>query len=173
MCYIKSRIPKMCQPQIRNSWNVLPQIEKTPKCGSSNQEFLKCATWFELAHFGNSQFVVAHFRNSSIELAHFEISWFVAAHFRNSLSLDLLNFFLENFVFLACFQLLWISFWILTLIHSDDMDILQKELVQNAYSCVKLKLKHFSTTYMQLPPPAVFHDKSKRTQQGNLLGQES
>ena len=48
------------------------------------QEFLKCATWFELAHFGNSQFVVAHFRNSWFELAHFGISWIVVAHFRNS-----------------------------------------------------------------------------------------
>ena len=39
---------------------------------------------FELAHFGNSQFVVAHFRNSWIELAHFGVSWFVLAHLRNS-----------------------------------------------------------------------------------------
>jgi len=49
------------------------------------------------------------------------------------------------------------------------MDILQKELVQNGHSCVKMELKHFTTPYMQLPPPAVFHDKAKRTQQGNLL----
>ena len=27
-----------------------------------------------------------------------------------------------------------------------------------------------TTPDMQLPPPAVFHDKAKRTQQGNLLG---
>ena len=30
-----------------------------------------------------------------------------------------------------------VIFWLLTLIQSDDMDILQKELVQNAHSCVK------------------------------------
>ena len=29
---------------------------------------------------------------------------------------------------------------------------------------------HFVPSYMQLPPPAVFHDKTKRTQQGYLLG---
>ena len=66
-------------------------IQEIPKWASSNQEFLKCATtnwefpkcassnqvthfrnsWIELAHFGNSQFVVAQFRNSWIELAHF------------------------------------------------------------------------------------------------------
>ena len=28
---------------------------------------------------------------------------------------------------------------------------------------------HFVPSYMQLPPPAVFHDKTKRTQQENLL----
>ena len=28
---------------------------------------------------------------------------------------------------------------------------------------------HFVPSYMQLPSPAVFHDKTKRTQQGNLL----
>ena len=46
---------------------------------------------------------------------------------------------------------------------------LQKKLVQNAHSCVKQELKHFTTPYMQLPKPAVFHDKGKRTQQENLL----
>ena len=71
-------------------------IQEIPKWASSNQEFLKCATtnwefpkcassnqvthfrnsWIELAHFGNSQFVVAQFRNSWIELAHFGNSWF-------------------------------------------------------------------------------------------------
>ena len=61
------------------------------------------------------------------------------------------------------------QWWLLTLNHSDDMDILQKELVQNTHSCVKQELKYFTTLYMQLPPPAVFHDKAKRTQQGNLL----
>ena len=79
-------------------------IQEIPKWASSNQEFLKCATtnwefpkcassnqvthfrnsWIELAHFGNSQFVVAQFRNSWIELAHFGNSWFEVAHFRNS-----------------------------------------------------------------------------------------
>ena len=34
--------------------------------------------------------------------------------------------FLENCVFLACFGLQWISFWLLTLIYSDGMYILQK-----------------------------------------------
>ena len=60
-------------------------------------------------------------------------------------------------------------FLVSTLIYSDDRDILQKELVQNAHSCVKEELKHCTTHCMQLPPPAVFHDKAKRTQQGKLL----
>ena len=42
-------------------------------------------------------------------------------------------------------------------------------MVQNAHFGLKYELKHFTTPYMQLPPPAVFHDKAKRTQQGNLL----
>ena len=64
------------------------------KCATTNWEFPKCASsnqvthfrnsWIELAHFGNSQFVVAQFRNSWIELAHFGNSWFEVAHFRNS-----------------------------------------------------------------------------------------
>ena len=45
-------------------------------------------------------------------------------------------------------------------------------MVQNAHFGLKYELKHFTTPYMQLPPPAVFHDKAKRTQQGNLLGAE-
>ena len=32
--------------------------------------------------------------------------------------------------------------------------------------------KHFTPHFLQLPPPAVFHDKAKRTQQANLLGAE-
>ena len=35
--------------------------------------------------------------------------------------------FLENCVFLACFRLQWISFWLLTLIYSEDMYIFQKD----------------------------------------------
>ena len=38
--------------------------------------------------------------------------------------------FWENVIFLACFPFLWVIFWLLTLIQSDDMDILQKESVQ-------------------------------------------
>ena len=34
--------------------------------------------------------------------------------------------FWENVIFLACFPLLWVVFWLLTLIQSDDVDILQK-----------------------------------------------
>ena len=44
-------------------------------------------------------------------------------------------------------------------------------MVQNAHFGLKYELKHFTTPYMQLPPPAVLHDKAKRTQQGNLLHQ--
>ena len=42
------------------------------------------------------------------------------------LRLALSKNFLVNFVFLVCFSLQWISFWLLTLIYSDDMYILQK-----------------------------------------------
>ena len=42
-------------------------------------------------------------------------------------------------------------------------------MVENAQSWPEFELKHFTTPYMQLPLPAVFHDKTKRTQQGNLL----
>ena len=42
-------------------------------------------------------------------------------------------------------------------------------MVQNAHFGLKYELKHFTTPYMQLPPPAVFHDKAKRTQKGDLL----
>ena len=41
-------------------------------------------------------------------------------------------------------------------------------MVENAQSWPEFELKHFTTPYMQLPLPAVFHDKTKRTQQGNL-----
>ena len=40
---------------------------------------------------------------------------------------------------------------------------------ENAQSWPEFELKHFITPYMQLPLPAVFHDKAKRTQQGNPL----
>ena len=42
-------------------------------------------------------------------------------------------------------------------------------MVENAQSWPEFELKHFTTPYMQLSPPAVFHDKAKRTQQGDLL----
>ena len=45
----------------------------------------------------------------------------------------------------------------------------KKKLVQNVHICLKKEFKHFNTPYMEFPPPAVFHDKAKRTQQGDLL----
>ena len=106
-------------------------IQEIPKWASSNQEFLKCATtnwefpkcassnqvthfrnsWIELAHFGNSQFVVAQFRNSWIELAHFGNSWFEVAHFRNSwFEAGPFETVFRKLRFLVCFPLQWISF---------------------------------------------------------------
>ena len=45
-----------------------------------------------------------------------------------------------------------------------------KKIGQTRSFLLEIKgLKHFTTPYMESPPPAVFHDKAKRTQQGNLL----
>ena len=52
-------------------------------------------------------------------------------------SLTVCFFFEKMSFFGGCFPLLWVIFRLLTLIQSDDMDILQKELVQNAHSYVK------------------------------------
>ena len=65
-------------------------------------------------------------------------------------------------VFLEFFSLFCFSFWFLNLIHSYNMGILQKKLVQNVHSCLKQMLKHFGTPYMESPPPAVFHDKYQK-----------
>ena len=85
-------------------------------------------SWIGLAHFGNSRFGLAHFRNSQYGMAHFRNSWFGLAHFGNSrFGAGPFKKTFEKMSFLACFPLLWVIFWLLTLVQSDDMDILQKK----------------------------------------------
>ena len=67
------------------------------------------------------------------------------------------------------FDLLSGQWWLLTLNHSDDIDILQKDRSKTLIPARKKDLKHCSPLYMKSPPPAGFHDKTKTTQQGNLL----
>ena len=128
------------------SW--FTEVENIPKKRSflktflkgpaSNQEFLKCATWFELAHFGNSQFVVAHFRNSWFELAHFGISWIVVAHFRNSWFEA--GPFKKLFSKLRFFGMFFTSMnqFLASNSHLFRWHVYSaKKLVKNAHSCVK------------------------------------
>ena len=85
---------------------------------TTNQEFLKCAARFVAAHFKNSPFVAAHIRNSWFVVAHFGNSWFEAGPFKKVL---------RESRFLACFPLLWVIFWLLTLLQSVGIDIPQKD----------------------------------------------
>ena len=47
--------------------------------------------------------------------------------------------------------------------------IMQKKLGLIAQLLPKIGFKHFTAAYRGSPPPAVFHNQIKKTQQGNLL----
>ena len=118
MCYHKLRIPEMCQL----------------KSCSAFQEFLIwAATFREFSICGSTfqEFLIWGWHISGI----LDLRWHISGI--PDLRLALFKKFLENCVFLVCFPLQWISFWLLTLLQSVDMYILQKELVKNANSCLK------------------------------------
>ena len=79
-----------------------------------NGEFLKWATTNWAAHFRNSLFVAANFGNS----------WFVVDPFKKVF---------RKSRFLAYLSLLWVVFWLLTLLQSCDMYILQKKWSKRSF----------------------------------------
>ena len=66
-----------------------------------------------------------------------------------------------------CFPFLSNRFWLLTLIYSNEIDILQKKIGPKRSSLPEIGAQ--TPPFLQLPLPTVFPDKAKRTQQGDLL----
>ena len=124
MCYHKLRIPEMCQLKSGNTFqeflNWAGSFQEFSICGSSIQEFLNWAGPFrEFLIWGGTfqEFLIW--------------GW---PFYEN---------FLENCVFLACFWLQWISFWLPTLIYSDDMYILQKKNGQKRSILCEIRTQSF------------------------------
>ena len=117
MSQLNSGIPEMCYLIWAGTFR------EFSICGSTFQEFLIwAATFGEFSICGSTfqRFLILGWHISGI----LDLRWHISGI--PDLRLVLLKKFLENCVFLVCFPLQWISFWLLTLIYSDDIDTLQK-----------------------------------------------
>ena len=127
MCHLKSRIPEMGQlnsgiPELSYHKLRIPEMSQL-NSGIPEMSYLIWAGSFrEFLIWGGS---FREFLNWAGSFREFLI-W--GGSFQEFLIWGWPSYenFLENCVFLACFGLQWISFWLLTLIYSDDMYILQK-----------------------------------------------
>ena len=145
--------------------DILAYFHQFLSCGGTFQEFLNWAgTFRDIPISGNTY---QEFLNWGWPISGFlDLWWHISGipHLR----LSLLKKFLENLIFLVCFH--FCETFLTSNSHLFRWHWYSaKKLVQNAHFCLKSELIHFTTPYMESPPPAVFHDKAKRTQQGDLL----
>ena len=123
---------------------------------ATNQEFPKCAS----TNFGNSWFVAGPFQEFSIWVSTFWGFLIFAGPF------------LEKVVFLACFPLPFFILLLQSSIFNQLTLIFCQKIGPKRQFLPEIRAQTFFTPYLQSPPPNMFHDKAKRTQQENLLSSQ-